>query len=161
MLTRGEKEAVIERGIEELKGSATIVLVDFSGVRANEMNAFRRAMNAAGAKLTVLKKRLLKLVFERSGISYDPTSFESQVGAVFASGDILSIAGAVSRFTALKPLGAVDLGTKRAISASDVILLGAIPSKDALLGQLVGVIAAPVRSLLYILNERSKQGAAE
>jgi ribosomal protein L10 len=55
-----------------------------------------------------------------------------------------------------KILGAYDLSDKNFIDAETVIKIGKLPTREILLGQLVGVLSAPIRMFMYVLNEKSK-----
>lgn len=157
MLTKQQKQSVIESAVASLKESQAVVFVDFAGVGVNDLNAFRRALRSAGARLEVIKKRLLKIAFEQAGESYDPTQFEAQAGAIFSKVSLLEAAQVAVKNKLVKVLGGYEMAGRRAVSGAEVVMLGSLPPREVLLGQLVGTIAAPVRSLLYVLSERSRQ----
>ena len=43
------------------------------------------------------------------------------------------------------------------IDAAQVVFIGNLPPREVLLAQLLGMIAAPIRSFLYVLDQKSKQ----
>lgn len=161
MKTKAQKITQIEEGAKELKTSQTVVITDFTGLTANELNAFRKEVFALGGTMSVIKKRLLKYVFEKEGIDFDPKQFEGQTGVVFSPKDMVETAGTTYRFSKqsklLKILGGYEVGEKKFITASDVSRIGQLPSKEVLLGQLVYMLGSPIRSFLYVLNEKSKK----
>ena len=55
-------------------------------------------------------------------------------------------------------MGGVQVAEKQFVPASDVIRLGQLPSREVLLGQLVGMLVSPIRSFLFVLNEKAKRG---
>lgn len=159
MLTKPQKQSVIENAVKSLGESQAIVFVDFAGVGVNDLNALRRELRGIGARLEVIKKRLLKIAFERTGEACDPTQFEAQAGAIFSRVSLLEAARAVVKNKLIKILGGYEMAGHRMVSGAEVIMLGNLPSREALLGQLVGTIAGPIRSFLYALGERSRQAA--
>jgi hypothetical protein len=47
------------------------------------------------------------------------------------------------------------------MTAEDVVYIGKLPPREVVLAQLLGMLAAPIRSFLYILDEKSKMGGAQ
>ena len=56
-----------------------------------------------------------------------------------------------------KILGLYDLLEKKFSDAETVKMIGQLPPKEILLAQLVGTIAAPIRTLMYVLQEHNKR----
>lgn len=167
MLTKKQKSEIVKRGVEEVSKSKFIIFGDFTKVKVPELVLLRRELKNIGAKLQVIKKRLLRITLEKAGISFNPEQFETQVGAVFSGKDISEAAGVAYRFSRttigedkkerFHILGGIDVAEKRFLDASFVKTVGSLPTRDVLLGQLLGVIAGPIRSLLYVLSEKSKK----
>jgi large subunit ribosomal protein L10 len=131
------------------------------------MRNLRKELKASGSNILVLKKRLLSLMFKEKGIDYSAKDMKTQVAAVFAS-DIESASSSVYKFFAglqkekkiegEKILGGYDVKMSEALDAARVIMIGKLPPREALLGQLLGMLAAPIRSFLYVLDQKAKQG---
>jgi ribosomal protein L10 len=81
--------------------------------------------------------------------------FESQVGTIFSPDEIFAIAQPAYKFASAKILGGYDIDGKRFVPAEEVIMLGKLPSREVLLGQLVGMIASPLKSFMFVLKERA------
>ena len=166
MKTKAQKGQAIESGLKALQASKTVIVTDFTGLSSNDMNALRRALKAIGVTFSVVKKRLLKLVFERGGASLDPTQFKGQIGVAFSPNDVVEVAGTVYRFVkehekngAFKILGGFDMAEKRFLDASEVLAIGRPPSREVLISQLVGMIAAPLKSFMFVLTAKSEQSS--
>ncbi|MFH0806781.1 MAG: 50S ribosomal protein L10 [Candidatus Brennerbacteria bacterium] len=171
MKTKAQKKIQIESGVKGIAKSETLVLADFTGVPTSELNAFRKTLRTMGAAFTVVKKRLFKLMLKEGGIEFDPKSLNGQLGVVFSPKDLVETAGATYRFStrlagamakregkeAFKILGGFDLKEKRFIEGADVIRYGALPSREVLLGQLVGMLTVPIRQFMTVMNERAKK----
>jgi len=103
----------------------------------------------------------LKFVFEKAGIIFEPRKFEGQVGIVFSNKDLVETASLVYQFAKtrelLKILGGFAIKDKRFVEAAEIKRLGQLPSREILLGQLIGVLSAPLRRFLFVLNEKTKQ----
>lgn len=157
MLTKNQKKEIIENSVNDLKNSQSVIFIDFTKVKTGDLNAFRRIIREAGGELKVVKKKLLRIAMKESGIDFNPEIFESQVGTIFSKEEIFAIAQLAYKFSFAKILGGYDLGVNRFIPAQEVIILGSLPSKEVLLGQLVGMIASPIRSLMFVLKARSSK----
>lgn len=159
--TKEQKNQAVEQGAENLKSSETVVLVDFTGLSVNKMNDFRKQIRAIGGVFQVVKKRLLKFVFEKGGMEFDPEKFEGQTGVVFSPKDVHETSSAVCKFSkqekgSLKILGGFNVKDKTFVESAEILHLGQLPSREVLLGQLVGVLSAPLKMFMYVLSERAK-----
>ena len=155
MLTKQQKAEQIKEGKKAISNSQSLVFIDFSGKTVEDLKKLRRVLLDIGAKLKVIKKKLLRGAFKESGIDFNPEQFESQVGTIFSDKDILGIAGPIYK-SELKILGGYDLFAKNFIDAETVRKIGRLPSREILLGQLVGMISAPIKMFMHVLSEKSK-----
>lgn len=159
--TKLQKTNIIAVAEQELEKSSTIIIADFTGLKTHELTALRRALREVGARMTVIKKRLVKLILEHAGFVFARENFPGQTGVIFSSSDIISTAAPVYKFAkakeAFKVLGGFDIKEKKPIDASDIIRLGSLPPREILLGQLVGMLTTPIRQLLFVLDQTSKK----
>ncbi len=155
MLTKEQKKKVIENETSNLKGSRSVVFIDFTGVKAGDLNAFRKTIRLSGGELKVVKKKLLRVAFAQAGLEFNPEMFDSQVGTIFSGEEIFPVAQSAYKFASAKILGGYDIEGKRFVPAEEVIMLGQLPSKEVLLGQFVGMVASPIRSFMFVLKERA------
>lgn len=163
MKTKAQKKEQIKIGEETLGKSQTVVITNFNGLTANELNAFRRAVRGLGGVVMVMKKRLLKLVFAAKGIEFDPKKFEGQAGVVFSPKDIVETAGIVYKFSKpfakkdiFKILGGFEVKAKKFIEGGEVRQIGQLPAREALLGQLAFILTVPIKKLLFVMSEKIK-----
>lgn len=160
MLTRKQKIEKVAESRKLLDQSRSVIFVDFSGKSVKEMEGLRKGLAELGAKLKIIKKKLLRIVFTDKSIDFNPEQFESQVGTIFAPKAIYEIAGQVYK-SGVKMIGGYDLEEKAVWDEGQMKMLGQLPSREVLLGQLVGMLTAPVRMFLYVLSEKSKMVAKE
>lgn len=159
--TKSQKVSIVANAEKELQKSATIIVADFTGLKTHEITLLRRSLLEIGAKMTVIKKRLVKLIFEKAGFTFDRDRFPGQTGIVFSPNDVVSTAGQVYRFakgkTTFKILGGFDISEKKFVESVDVIRFGSMPSREILLGQLVGMLTIPIKQLVFVLDQKLKQ----
>ena len=159
MKTKEQKNTEIARAEKLLDGSKTLLFMNFSAVPSEAVRGLRRDLKSAGSSLLVIKKRLLGVLLKRKGHDVDVKQFGGAVGAVFSSGTIDKPAGPLVKFfkelkqEGEKVLGGYEIEEKRFVDAKTVVFIGQLPPREAILGQLVGLLASPIRSLMYALNE--------
>ena len=159
-ITREKKEQIIEESAKDLSNSKALIFADFTGASVSDISDLRAQLREVKSKLTVIKKRLLGVLFKDKGIDLDPLQFEGPVGTVFVEEELSEAAGPLYRFSkeheGFKLLGGFRLDKKEQIDEATINAIGSLPPKSVLLGQVVGTIAAPLRALVYILSEKSK-----
>lgn len=162
--TKAQKTEAIKAGDKELKDTRFLVFADFSKVTNEELKSFRRLIRAINAKFTIVKKRLMGIVLKNAGIDFNTKQFTGQMGTIFAKGDISDIAQVVYKFAKekqnFKILGGLDVLKKESLPRETVVAIGRLPSREVLLGQLLGGITGPVRQFMHALNEVSKKKGA-
>lgn len=149
--------------------SQVLIFADFSGTPTAGIRRLKNELKKVGAQFKVVKKRLLALAFNNAGVDFDPTQFESQVGTIFASGELLSVAGPVYKFSKdlaktkknFQILGVYDLAQKAFLNPEQFVTIAKLPPREVLLAQLVGVLSAPIRAFIYVVDELSKRSAPE
>ena len=157
MLNKKEKSEVIDSAIADIAKARSIVFIDFTGVKTGDLNVFRKVIRNAGGEMTVIKKKLLRVAFEKAGVDMDPEIFETQVGTIISPEELYVMAAPTSKFSAAKILGGYDLEAKRFVSLEEVTMLGKLPSKEVLISQVVGMVASPIRSFMFVLKERANK----
>lgn len=145
---------------ERIAKSNIVVFVDFSGLQVKPMEQLRKTLRAEEGKFLVAKKTLLELALQKSSKEAADTvrEFEGSVGVAFGHGDPLAIAKSVWEFSKkekeLKILGSFFEG--QVMDAERTESLAKIPSREQLLGQLVGTMQAPVRGFASVLQGNIK-----
>jgi len=169
MLTKLEKREYIDLGAKKVKEAKNVIFVDFTGVKTGRILSLKKELKKAGAAVQNIKKRLLKIAFKEAGIDFDPTQFPAQVAAIFVSEEEMnSAAAAVYKFsleqvrekTAFKVLGAFDLVNKTALDVPAFLVIAKLPTREVMLGMVLGAMTAPLRAFMFILSELSKKQPA-
>lgn len=157
-LTRVQKEKVVEQAGQDLAAAASVVFVAHDGLTLAQMKELRARLQAEGGNMRVIPKRLLRLVLQQAKWDFDPVAPEGQL-AVAWGGDAVAPAKALHEFAkkhdGLKLLAGVLEGNM--LSMQEVTSLAQLPSRQQLLGQLVGVLAGPARGLVAVLSGVQRQ----
>ncbi|MBI4094878.1 MAG: 50S ribosomal protein L10 [Candidatus Liptonbacteria bacterium] len=166
MKTKAQKQEELKKGKELLEKSSFLIFTDFTRVSSEQLRRIRQAARNVSARFMVIKKRLLGVLLKEKGMEFNAGEHKVSLGTVFAP-DIEQGAGVVYRtmkelgIEKEKILGGYDLKGNIYLSAEEVIAVGSLPPREVLLAQLLGMLAAPIRSFLYVLKEKSNQPAPQ
>ncbi|MDO8474463.1 MAG: 50S ribosomal protein L10 [bacterium] len=156
--TKAQKAITLKGLGEHIEKQNSILFVDYKGLKVKELLLLRKQLKELGAKLQVAKKTLLKKALQEKGIDVDLKGMEGQVAAIFSFQDAFSPIKNVAMFAKtaekLKILGGYIENQVR--DASTMKEIGSIPSKEELLGRLVGSIASPMSGFLNVLQGNIK-----
>lgn len=163
--------------VEKLDKVQAVFIADYAGLTVKEQVELRDKVRAAGGSVTVAKNSLLKIAM--TGKGYDLSTLESELTGPNLT--LLAEADAVAPLKAMveyakgneKNLPKVKAGIlgKDVLSMEKVMQLAALPSKAELIAKLlgtlsnparnlVGILVAPMRSLVYAVSAVSKKKAA-
>lgn len=165
-LTKIQKQEQAELGLKKIKDSQNLVFVDFNKVSVENIKRLRRELKKLGADFKVLKKRILKIALQKSGVEFDPLQFKAQLGTIFLPKDLSDFAAQIYKFSKelertkkgeFKVLGSFDLLEKRFVDVNEFNAIAKLPSREALLAQIAMMLTMPIKQVMQILNERSKQ----
>ena len=167
MKTRDQKKVIIAETQDLIKNSRNMIFVNFTGTGVEDIKELKKTLRPLGSTVRVVNKKLLRVSLEKAGVDFNPQQFETQLATVFSTADISDVAGPVFKFFKTKEkkgfdiYGAYDLEGKAAMDAVMTKKIGQLPSREVLLSQVVGVLAAPISMLLYVLTERGKMVEAK
>ena len=163
MKSKAQKIKEVKAGEELFKKSQSLIFVDFGKVPTKNLVVLKAKLKKIDVQFKVIKKRLLRIIFKENKIDFDPQSVsEGQMGTIFAERDIYSVAGpAYKSFAGIQALGAYDLKEKQFLPADAFKKIALLPSREVLLSQLVGMISAPIKMFMRVIDEKSKKQTVE
>lgn len=153
--TREQKEQTVAALTTAFKDSKLAVLTDYRGLNVPAISELRNSLREVGVSYTVAKNTLVKIALVAADKKVDDTSvFSGPVGIAFGA-DEVEAARIVYEFAktnnALEILGAID-EDGRVLTSEEVTALAKLPSREQLLAQVVGTIAAPLSGFVRVLN---------
>jgi large subunit ribosomal protein L10 len=141
-MSKAERQAAVEALAERLKGSANIYVTDFAGLDVAKMTDLRRRLRQAGARYVVVKNTLARRALIANQVAGLEQHVTGPTGIVLAGADPLPAAKVLGEFARehQKPAVRAGLVDGRAVDPAFVKRLGELPSREVLLGQLVGCL---------------------
>ena len=151
--TKQQKEQTLSVLIDSLKNAKATVFTNFQGLKVSESEELRDICRKQNITYVASKKTLLKKALEKAGYEIDAGSFQGGVATVFGMEDEVAPAQIIAAFAkkhnVVRIFGGILEG--KFIEASKVEMLSRLPSKQQLLGQLVGTLNAPISGLVNVL----------
>lgn len=141
---------------EKVAKSKSILLSDFKGVSAKDLTSFREEIRAKGGEVFVSKNTLLKIALEgKEGSEKASDSLTGQTVAVVAYSDpistIKSFFDLSKKIENLKAKG--GFFEDKFVDEKALVEISKLPSKEELIGRLIGSMNSPVYKLVNTLNQ--------
>jgi large subunit ribosomal protein L10 len=160
-LNRNEKAAVVADVAAQVAKSQTLALAEYRGLTVEHLNKLRREARDKGVYLHVLKNTLARRAV--AGTPFECIA-ESMVGPLIYgfSEDAVAAAKVVSDFAKGNDKLVVKAGAYagKALTADAVKALAAIPSKEVLLAQLLGLMQSPISRFARVIAAIAEQKGA-
>ena len=138
---------------EKLEGVQAAFLAEYRGLTVAQSNKLRRALEKEGASYRVLKNTLARIAVEGTEFEVLKDEFRGPLSMVLAYKDAAAAAKVVDAFAKENPAFIVKSGALggKLFGPQDVEALSKLPTREQLLGQLVGVLQAPMRDFVSVL----------
>jgi large subunit ribosomal protein L10 len=160
-ITRQHKEDRVEQLQSQLENLKLMVLTDYRGLTVSEISELRNALRQEGISYTVTKNTLLRIAAKNTPAlaDIDPSAFTGPMALALSTEDEIAPARVVFQYAkqheALEIVGAVT-GDGRVLSSAEVQALATLPTREQLIAQVVGTIAAPLSGLVGVLNANNR-----
>jgi large subunit ribosomal protein L10 len=151
---RPEKVAVVEDLERRLRASQVVILTDYRGMTVDEIGALRGRFREVNIEYRVAKNTLLAIAAKRCGYE-DLSQFLTGPTAVVFGHDDPSVPARllqefIRQYRKLEIKGGVVSG--EALDAASMRALATLPTRVELLARAVGMIQAPLRMMVTVLN---------
>lgn len=152
--TRQQKEAGVGQLVDKLNKAKSVVFADYRGLNMKQLSQIRNQLSEQNAEFTVIKNSLLKLAFKASSVKPPDSIFQGPLGTVFVYDEeirpITTVTKALKEFARGSIKGGLFEGGY--IEVSEVQKLASLPSKEELMGKLVGGLGASLYGMLGVLS---------
>jgi large subunit ribosomal protein L10 len=167
-----EKKGQLLAGYQtKITKAQLMIWANYKGLKVSQIQDLRKRLRASGAEAAVVKNTLLRKALESEHMAYDHAMMSGPVVVTFVHGDIPGAIKTLNDFARERDVAFVLKGgmlSGRVISLEQVKALVNLPSREVLLGRVVGGIQAPLsgfvgvlasllRGLPNVLNARIKQ----
>jgi large subunit ribosomal protein L10 len=163
-----EKVETIEDLKTRLHGVKTVLLTEYRGLSVAQLSELRKQLRSVSAEYKIVKNRLARLALS-SDLSAVGTHLKGPTGMILSREDAVAVAKTLHTFAKTNTALVIKAGyvEGQMLEPAGLKALADLPSKDALrsaivgalqgpLAQLIGLLTAPQRDLVYVLEQRGK-----
>jgi large subunit ribosomal protein L10 len=151
-MNKEQKAAAIEEVAGAIQEAGAIFAVDYRGISVPQAKELRTALTDAGARFRVVKNTLTERAADQAGAESLKELLEGPTAFTFVAedGDVALAAKALAQFRRQNQVLEFKGGTMggEALTIDQIESLARLPGRDQLHGQLVGVIASPITTLV-------------
>ena len=158
------KKAVVESLTGKIQDATSVVFVDYRGITVAQDTELRKQFREAGVEYSVVKNTLTNFAAKNAGYDFSEV-LNGTTAMASTTGDPIAPARIVCEFAkknknVLSIKGGIVEGS--VLSANALNGFGELPSKNALVAQVLGTFLAPISSLACVLDQirQQKEGGA-
>ena len=162
MKNKDRKKELVSKLAGEIKKAASLVVIDYSGMKVKAQQDLKRRLKEAGAQMLVVKNTLLKLALDEAQINEGNLSREAlqgQTALIISKEDAISPINILGKFMKEFEIPQFKIGVVEGTpqDKDSLIRLSLLPGREALYGQVLGTIAAPAYGLLGTLEAKLQE----
>lgn len=159
-MDRANKEALVADFNDKFSRAQLAVVADYRGIDANTMVEFRKNLaQVGGVEFHVVKNSLARLAVAETAFTGLATFFEGPNAILLGYDDVVEACKVLTDFAKdneeMEVKGGVMDGAL--LDKGQVKALSALPPKEVLQAQLLGVLQGPSRNLVSLLANANRQ----
>lgn len=154
---RAEKIQLVNDIGRMLKDSEFVFFVNYKGLAVKDLSAFRDELAKCNAQCHVLKNTLVRKAAEINGMgALASLELADDTAFVFGKDDAGAVAKVIDEFSKKNEKMAAKSGYMEGgiLSQNEVKAIAALPTKEVLQSMLLGVLQAPSRNFVSVLNAK-------
>ena len=155
------KQPIVAEISELLDGAATAVVVDYRGLTVAQDTELRKQLREAGVTYKVYKNTMIRRAAEGTALAALDPHLEGPTAIAVSKTDATAAARILAEFAKkadkLEIKGGVVEGNY--YDAKGMQVIATIPSREVLLGRLLGSMQSPIANFARVLNQIAEKSA--
>lgn len=155
------KKPIVAEIAESIDGAQSVVLVNYCGLTVEEDTRLRKELRENGVSYKVYKNTMMNFAFKGTPCESLAPQLEGPNAIAISKTDATAPARILAKFAkeakALEIKGGIVEGTYYDAAGMDAI--AKVPSREELLGKLLGSIQSPITNLARVLNQIAESQA--
>ena len=158
----GLKQPIVDEISGVINGAQSVVVVDYLGLTVAEDTQLRKQLREAGVTYKVYKNTLVNRAIQGTEFEGLKDVLEGPSAFAVSAEDATAPARILAKFAKTAPALEIKAGVVEGTfyDAEGMKAIAAVPSRDELLGKLLGSIQSPITNLARVLNQIAEQGGA-
>jgi len=156
---RAEKKFIVDEIKGRVEHAPYLIVIDYTGLKVAQFSDLRKRLRDAGSEVRVVKNTFLARVLKDAGLPEIDAALKGQTAIVFGDKDVAAAAKLLKNFTAEFKLPTTKIGIldKAVLDQKQVLALADLPSREVLLGKILGLLQAPATQLVRLINTPAGQ----
>ena len=163
-ISKDKKQKLVAELTELLSDSKMVVYAKYEGLSVAELQELRRAAREAGVKIKVVKNRLVKVAMKEIAAYTDTAGLTGQLLYSLGTDEDFDAAKVLAKFAKTHPkmelLGGFT-GEGGNMSTEEVKTLGALPTKNEMIAQVVDMLLSGVNDVVNALEHKPETAEAQ
>ena len=155
------KQPIVAEISELLNGAASVVAVDYRGLTVAQDTELRKQLRDAGVVYKVYKNTMIKRAAEGTDYAALDPNLEGPTAIAVSKDDATAPARLLAEFAKkadkLEMKGGIVEGTY--YDDKGIQVIATIPSREVLLGRLLGSMQSPIANFARVLNQIAEKQA--
>ena len=154
------KKAIVDELTGKIQGASAVVFVDYKGINVAQDTDLRKQFRDASVDYSVVKNTLTRFAANKAGYTEFDEVLNGTTSMASTTDDPIAPARVICEFAkknknVVKIKGGMVEG--KVLSVEELMSFGELPSKNALVAQVLGTCLAPISSLAVVLNQILEQ----
>ena len=143
-----QKESLVNEVSEEMKNSASTVVVEYRGLSVAKITELRRELRKQDATLKVYKNSIISRAAEKVGYSELDNELTGPNAIVFSKTDSTGAAKLLTKYARRNDELVVKGGIVEGkyVNAKEMKVVATLPNKEGMLSMLLSCLQSPIRS---------------
>ena len=156
------KQPIVDEISSVINGAQSVVVVDYLGLTVAEDTQLRKQLREAGVTYKVYKNTLVNRAIQGTEFEGLKDVLEGPSAFAVSAEDATAPARVLAKFAKTAPALEIKAGIVEGTfyDAEGMKAIAAVPSREELLGKLLGSIQSPITNLARVLNQIAEQGGA-
>ena len=149
------KQPVVSEIKELLDGAESAVVVDYRGISVAQDTALRKKLREAGISYKVYKNTMIRFAAQGTAFEALEPNLEGPTAIAVSKTDATAPARILAEFAKTAPALEIKGGVVEGAyyDAKGMEKISSIPSRDILLGKLLGSIQSPITNIARVLKQ--------
>ena len=157
------KQPIVKESAELLAGAQAAVVVDYRGLSAEQDTKLRKELREAGVTYKVYKNTMIRIAAKGTPFESLDSSLEGPTAIAVSKEDATAPARILYNFSKTAPDLELKAGVVDGVTYDQdgIKVIATVPSRDELIGRLLGSIQSPITNFARVLNQIAESKEAE
>lgn len=151
-----DKKVIIDGLFERVNGSPYVIVIEYTGMTVQQFTELRNRLSAGGAKCVVAKNSYMKKALAEAGLPDIGETLIGQTAFITGDSEVFAAAKTIKNFEKefKKPEMKIGILDGAILTGEKLRAIADIPSREAILSQLLGTILEPAASIARIIKKK-------